>query len=78
MRETPRLFNYDGGVMEVAILRLPSVKARIGLSKTQIYELVKRGEFPPPFKLSVRASGWDASAVDKWIAEKIGADKGSA
>ena len=35
--------------------------------KSQIYELVKRGEFPAPFKVSARASGWDAASVSEWI-----------
>jgi len=57
--------------MEAQILRLPAVRSSVGLSKSQIYALVARGEFPPPFKLSARASGWDAAAVQAWIADRI-------
>ena len=53
--------------MNPAILRLADVKQFVRLSKSQIYELVKRGEFPKPFKLSARASGWDAHSVQAWI-----------
>jgi prophage regulatory protein len=53
--------------MEAAILRLADLKQKVRLSKSQIYELVKRGEFPRPFKLSARASGWDAQQIQEWI-----------
>lgn len=53
--------------MENAILRLADVKQYVRLSKSQIYALVARGDFPKPFKLSARASGWDAAAVDRWV-----------
>jgi prophage regulatory protein len=53
--------------METSILRLADVKQCVRLSKSQIYALVARGDFPRPFKLSERASGWDAAAVSRWI-----------
>jgi len=53
--------------MENSIYRMADLRQRVRLSKSQIYSLVKRGIFPAPFKLSERASGWDAAAVDRWI-----------
>jgi len=53
--------------MEATVLRLRDVRARVGLSKSQIYALIARNEFPRPFKLSVRASGWYAQAIRDWI-----------
>ncbi len=58
--------------MEAAVFRLPDVKQCVGLSKSQIYALVARGEFPAPFKLSIRASGWDAASVFAWIEARKG------
>lgn len=49
------------------ILKLPQVVERTGLGRSMIYEMVKRGEFPAPVKLSVRSVGWLESAVDAWI-----------
>ena len=49
--------------MENSIFRLLDVKQCVGLSKSQIYALAARGDFPKPFKLSERASGWDAAAI---------------
>jgi len=53
--------------MEHSILRLADVKQLVRLSKSQIYALAARGEFPKPFKLSERASSFDAAAVALWI-----------
>ena len=57
--------------MAEAILRFPAVQGRVSLSRTQIYELIARGDFPRQFKLSERASGWLASEVDAWIEQRI-------
>lgn len=48
------------------LLRLPSVAAQTGLSKSEIYRRIKAGTFPQPLKLGVRAVAWPASAVDAW------------
>jgi len=53
--------------MHTAILRLSDVKQLVRLSKSQIYALAARGKFPKPFKLSERASGFDAASVQAWI-----------
>lgn len=51
--------------------RLPAVKARTGLSRSEIYRRVQTGGFPAPIKLGERASAWSASEVDSWIAARI-------
>jgi prophage regulatory protein len=56
-------------------LRLPQVSERTGLSKTHIYRLVQRGQFPIPARLSERVVAWDESAVSDWLAERF-ADAG--
>lgn len=48
-------------------LKIADVRASVGLSSACIYKLVKRGEFPPPVKLTSRSSAWLASEVDRWI-----------
>ena len=37
-----------------------------GLAKSTIYFKIKNGTFPPPTKISHRASGWLESKVDTW------------
>lgn len=61
---------------EVGVLvleRLPQVKARTGLSRSEIYRRIATGEFPQPVKLGERASAWSAVEVDCWIAGRIAA-----
>lgn len=53
--------------MAEVVLRMPALKARIGLGKTEIYNLVRDGELPAPIKLGPRASGWLESEIDAWI-----------
>lgn len=52
-------------------LRIDSVIERTGLSKTHLYRLIERGQFPRPVKLSDRVSVWDAACIDRWLAEKF-------
>ncbi|HXZ33351.1 MAG TPA: AlpA family transcriptional regulator [Terriglobales bacterium] len=53
------------------ILRLPTVKARTGLSRSSIYLQVANGSFPRPISLGARAVGWIESEIEGWIACKI-------
>lgn len=62
-----------GRAMPQIILRLPQVKARTGLSRTSIYEFVKRGSFPRPVAIGARAVGWLESGVETWISGRIAA-----
>ena len=49
------------------IIKIPKVIEMTGLSKSTIYVLISRGEFPAQIKLSERASGWLESSIDEWI-----------
>lgn len=53
------------------LLALAEVEAQTGLKKTSLYGLVRKGEFPPPVRLSRRCSRWPASQVQAWIADRI-------
>lgn len=53
------------------ILRLSSVKERVGLGRTSIYAAVKNGTFPTSVKLGGRAVGWLASSIDAWIESRV-------
>jgi len=53
------------------ILRRKQVEARIGLSRSTIYDAVKAGTFPKPIPLGPRSVGWLAEEVDAWIAARI-------
>ena len=52
--------------------RLPAVKARVGLGKSEIYRRIALGTFPRPLKLGgARASAFDSREIDQWIADRI-------
>lgn len=53
-------------------LREPAVCAACGLSKTQLWRLIGRGQFPQPVKITQRCNAWDSRAIDAWLAEKFG------
>lgn len=53
------------------ILRRQEVSERVGLKTTALYEMINRGEFPRPMKLSERAVGWLESDIDEWIQSRI-------
>lgn len=51
-------------------LRRPAVEEVTGLSRTTIYEMMKRGEFPRPIKITSKAVAWPESAITKWLASR--------
>lgn len=53
------------------LLRLPQVKARTGLSRSEIYRRVQSGDFPAPVKLGERASAWPEHEVIAWCEARI-------
>lgn len=57
------------------ILRVPEVSHDTGLSRSTIYSLVKRGEFPAPISLSERAVGWLSSDIQAWIEQRAAASQ---
>ena len=61
--------------MSESILRLPRVKSRVGLSRSTIYLLISRGQFPKPISLGPRAVGWVESEIDNWLSAQIQASK---
>ena len=57
--------------MNQRFMRLPEVKSVTGLSRSHIYDLISRGEFPSQYKLGGRASGWLESEVSDWVCLQI-------
>jgi prophage regulatory protein len=59
----------------VRILRGPEVRARIGLSRSSLYNYIQRGLFPPPIKLGPRCVGWMEEDVVQWIVNRQSASE---
>lgn len=61
--------------MATAILRLPTVKARTGLSRSTIYLRISEGRFPKPVSLGGRAVGWVEAEITDWLNQQIKASR---
>ena len=59
------------------ILRLPAVLKQTGLSRSTIYEMIDRGDFPQQVKLGRRAVGWIAEDVSDWIQSRVASQCGN-
>ncbi|MCE8520825.1 AlpA family transcriptional regulator [Ruegeria pomeroyi] len=53
--------------MASKILRRPEVEARLGLSRSTIYDWMKEGKFPAPIALGKRMVGWRESDIEAWL-----------
>jgi prophage regulatory protein len=69
---------YGGANMVTTILRLPTVKARTGLSRSTIYLRISESSFPAPVSLGGRAVGWIEAEVNDWLAKRIEASRKAA
>jgi prophage regulatory protein len=52
-------------------IKLASVISMTGLSKSSIYAMMKKGEFPKSVTIGSRAVAWVEAEIQKWIEEKI-------
>ncbi|MFM5301830.1 helix-turn-helix transcriptional regulator [Aeromonas caviae] len=58
---------------QLRLIRIREVIQKTGLSKSSIYDLMARGQFPKPVRLTARSVAMIESEVDAWIAERIAA-----
>lgn len=49
------------------ILRIRTVLARTGLSRSTLYRKIQNGTFPKQVQISIRCSGWRESAISAWM-----------
>lgn len=50
-----------------SLLRRPEVETRTGLSRSTIYDWMKRGKFPQPVKLGERLVAWREGDITQWL-----------
>jgi prophage regulatory protein len=48
-------------------LRRRAVEATTGLSRSTIYDMMDRNEFPRPIRIGKRAVAWPESAIEEWL-----------
>lgn len=51
------------------IVRLNTVLARTGLSRSTIYRKIAEGTFPPQIRISINGAGWRESDINRWVAD---------
>ena len=54
-----------------AFIRLPAVMSLVSLKRSTIYELIKRGRFPAPEKLTERSTAWRVGEVRLWLSSPL-------
>ena len=54
----------------MSVLRMAKLTDYTGMSRAQIYVLMKAGKFVDPIRLGERAVGWRQEEVDAWIASR--------
>lgn len=51
--------------------RIRTVLERTGISRTHLYRMIGRREFPAPRHLSERVVVWDEAEIDLWLETKF-------
>ena len=55
--------------------RLPTLKQRLGVSGSTIWNWIKQGKFPRGVKLSDNVTAWNAADIDAWAQARISASQ---
>lgn len=53
------------------IIRMETVRARTGLSRSTIYRKIKECTFPPQLRISIHGAGWRESDINSWVANPV-------
>lgn len=54
-----------------SFLRIRTVLAKTGLSRSTLYRKIGTGKFPRQIKIAERCCAWRSSAVDAWLRNPI-------
>ncbi len=54
------------------IVRLKTVLARTGLSRSTLYRKIGEGTFPRQVPISDHGAGWRESAINLWVSDPAG------
>ena len=63
--------NQTAQILHTALLRRKEVEQRTALSRSRIYDLMGKGEFPLPVRLGSMSVAWASNEIDAWIAERL-------
>ena len=65
-----------GSTAPLRLLRFPAVRERTGLSRSTIWRLERRGEFPRHRRISSNAVAWVEAEVADWIRSRVNPEAG--
>jgi prophage regulatory protein len=65
------VLDRDPPIREDRIIRLKTVLARTGLSRSTIYRKMAEGTFPAQLKISTNGTGWHELDINRWIADPV-------
>ncbi|HEJ7990393.1 TPA: AlpA family transcriptional regulator [Serratia liquefaciens] len=68
---TPSLMLQNGYTPRERFIRLPEVLYITGLSRSTVYEMMSRKQFPVQVSLGGKNVAWLASEVEQWMDERI-------
>jgi prophage regulatory protein len=54
-----------------ALLNRQNVQTRTTLSRSSLYAMIAKGEFPSPIKITGRRVAWTETSVNDWIQSRI-------
>ena len=60
----------NGRALPLKLLRFPVVRERTGLSRSTIWRLERRGEFPKHHRISPNVVAWVEEDVAVWISDR--------
>jgi prophage regulatory protein len=52
-------------------IRMPDLRQKVGLSRSQIYKLIQQEQFPRPVKLGEKVSVWVDSEIEEWMSKQV-------
>lgn len=70
MSKTSSFSNHPRDEDELRLINLPEVRRLTSLSRSSVYQMIDRGEFPSIVKVG-RSSRWVAAEVRRWIDTQI-------
>ena len=67
LKSQPSLRGERGMSQENRLIRIDEVLEIVGVSKSVLYEMIGRGQFPRPVRISLRAVRWRQQDLDEWL-----------
>ena len=57
-------------IQDHRLIKLPEVSQLCGVSRSTLYEMIAKGEFPSPVRVGVRSVGWRQYEILEWLGSR--------